>query len=232
MNKLLTDIALSAATMTAPALMADTAAPATDDEKLAYALGVVVGERIFGDFGVLDYDQFLAGVKAAGDESSWALSRDEIGAVMQSVQQRVAAEQARQAEAASAEIRAEGEAYLAANAEKDGVTVTDSGLQYRYLTKGDGAMPAAESRVKVHYTGRLIDGTVFDSSVDRGEPVEFQVNQLIQGWIEALQLMKVGDKLEITVPFDIAYGPAGAPPSIPPFATLVFEMELLDIVSE
>lgn len=227
MKQFLTAVALSAATLTAAH-----AAPTTDDEKLAYSLGIVVGERIFGDFGVLDYDQFLAGIKDAGDESSWALDRNQIGEVMQMVQQRVAAEQAQAAQAASAEVRADGEAYLAANAAKDGVTVTDSGLQYRYITRGDGAMPAAESRVKVHYTGRLIDGTVFDSSVDRGEPVEFQVNQLIQAWIEALQLMKVGDKLEIVAPFDIAYGPAGAPPSIPPFATLVFEMELLDIVSE
>lgn len=208
------------------------ATPQTDDEKLAYALGIIVGERIYGDFGELDYDQLLAGIKASSDEASWALTRAEIGEVMQSAQQRLQQQQAAEAQAQAESARIAGEAYLQANAAKDGVTVTESGLQYRYLNQGDGATPTAQSRVKVHYTGSLIDGTVFDSSVQRGEPVEFQVSQLIAGWVEALQLMKVGDKLEITVPFDLGYGPAGAPPNIPPFATLVFEMELLEITAE
>lgn len=226
MKKLLLAAALSATALTS------IAAPQTDDEKLAYALGIIVGERIYGDFGELDYDQLAAGLRAASDEASWALTRAEIGEVMQSAQQRLQQEQAAQAQADSEAARVAGEAYLQANAQKDGVIVTESGLQYRYLNQGDGAMPSASSRVKVHYTGSLIDGSVFDSSVQRGEPVEFQVSQLIQGWVEALQLMKVGDKLEITVPFDLGYGPAGAPPNIPPFSTLIFEMELLEITAE
>ena len=108
--------------------------------------------------------------------------------------------------------------------------MTDSGLQYEILTEGNGAKPTAESTVRVHYTGSLIDGTVFDSSVKRGTPAEFPVGGVIKGWTEALQLMPVGSKWRLTIPHNLAYGERGAGTSIPPFATLVFEVELLDIL--
>lgn len=125
--------------------------------------------------------------------------------------------------------RALGEAYLAENAKKPGVITTDSGLQYEVLVRGDGPMPTAKDKVKTHYHGTLIDGTVFDSSVERGKPISFPVMGVIKGWQEALQLMHVGDKLRLTIPYNLAYGERGSGQKIPPFSTLVFEVELLDI---
>lgn len=127
-------------------------------------------------------------------------------------------------------MAADGVKYLEENREKDGVNSTESGLQFRVLTQGEGAIPARTDRVRVHYTGKLIDGTVFDSSVARGEPAEFPVNGVIPGWIEALTLMPVGSKWELTIPQELAYGERGAGASIPPFSTLVFEVELLEIL--
>lgn len=122
-----------------------------------------------------------------------------------------------------------GEAYLAENAKKDGVTTMPSGLQYEVMNAGTGAMPTAKDKVRVHYHGTLIDGTVFDSSVDRGESITFPVTGVIQGWVEALQLMHVGDKWKLSIPYDLAYGERGAGGAIGPFAALIFEVELLGI---
>lgn len=120
--------------------------------------------------------------------------------------------------------------FLEENKAKEGVVEMPSGLQYRIITEGTGPVPTAQDQVKVHYHGSLIDGTVFDSSVDRGEPATFGVTQVIQGWVEALQMMPVGSKWELVIPFNIAYGPQGNR-GIPPFATLIFEVELLEIVT-
>ncbi|QWT41863.1 FKBP-type peptidyl-prolyl cis-trans isomerase [Dickeya dadantii] len=128
------------------------------------------------------------------------------------------------------EQAAEGQRFLEANAGKDGVSSTETGLQFRVLTQGEGAIPARQDRVRVHYTGRLIDGTVFDSSVQRGQPAEFPVSGVIPGWIEALTLMPVGSKWELYIPQNLAYGERGAGASIPPFSTLIFEVELLEIL--
>ena len=124
-----------------------------------------------------------------------------------------------------------GQAFLARNAERDGVITTASGLQYEVLVEGDGQSPAATDLVTVHYTGTLIDGTVFDSSVERGQPAEFPANRLIAGWVEALQLMQVGDKWKLFVPSDLAYGERGAGGAIGPNQTLIFEIELLGVRS-
>jgi FKBP-type peptidyl-prolyl cis-trans isomerase FklB len=123
-----------------------------------------------------------------------------------------------------------GDAFLAANAKKDGVTTTASGLQYKVIKSGTGASPKATDQVKVHYTGTTIDGNVFDSSVQRGQPIVFPVGQVIPGWIEALQLMKVGDKWQLVIPAKLAYGPQSPSPAIPTNSVLIFEVELLDIV--
>ena len=124
---------------------------------------------------------------------------------------------------------AAGKEFLAENASKDGVTTTESGLQYKVLEEGNGDSPTQSSTVKVHYEGRLIDGTIFDSSYQRGEPVSFPLNAVIAGWTEGLQLMQVGAKHELYIPFELAYGKKGSPPRVPPFATLIFKVELLDI---
>ena len=133
------------------------------------------------------------------------------------------------AEAKSAGAKAAGLEYLEANKKKPGVTVTESGLQYEVITSGSGPKPLASDEVETHYHGMLIDGTVFDSSVDRGEPISFQVGGVIKGWQEALQLMSVGDKWRLVIPSQLAYGSRGAGAKIPPHSTLVFEVELLGI---
>ncbi len=125
----------------------------------------------------------------------------------------------------------EGKIFLKENSIRAGVLVTNSGLQYEVLTLGDGPKPVAEDKVRVHYSGTLIDGTKFDSSLDRGEPAEFAVTGVIQGWIEGLQLMPVGSKYKFFIPYDLAYGPRGAGATIKPYSTLVFEIELLDIIT-
>ncbi len=129
----------------------------------------------------------------------------------------------------SEEMKKEGQEFLAENGERDGVISLESGLQYEVINEGTGATPALTDKVRTHYHGTLIDGTVFDSSVERGEPISFPVNGVIAGWTEALQLMKVGSKWRLFVPFDLAYGERGAGQDIGPFATLIFEVELLEI---
>lgn len=130
------------------------------------------------------------------------------------------------------EFIAENETFLSDNSTKEGVITTESGLQYKVLVMGDGVKPSETDKVKVHYTGTIIDGTVFDSSVERGEPAEFPVNGVIAGWIEGLQLMPVGSKFMFYIPSDLAYGPRGGGAIIKPFAALIFEIELLDIITE
>jgi FKBP-type peptidyl-prolyl cis-trans isomerase FklB len=129
----------------------------------------------------------------------------------------------------SAQARGGGEKFLTENGARPEVTTTASGLQYEVLQSGEGATPGPTDKVKVHYHGMLIDGTVFDSSVERGEPISFPVNGVIAGWTEALQLMKEGDKWKIFIPYNLAYGERGAGSKIPPYAALIFEVELLDV---
>lgn len=126
----------------------------------------------------------------------------------------------------------EGKKFLADNGLNEGVLVTNSGLQYKVVSMGDGPKPTAEDKVRVHYTGTLLDGTEFDSSVERGEPAEFPVNGVIKGWVEGLQLMPVGSKFKFFIPYDLAYGARGAGEAIKPFSTLIFDVELLDIITE
>ena len=202
--------------------------PSTDLEKLSYSLGIILGERIQNDFGELDPQFVLEGLKDSKDPNSWKLDRPAINKAVQDAQAKVRAEQQRQVEAISEANLKSGEAFLADNASQDGVTVTASGLQYKVLAEGSGDSPKATDTVKVHYEGRLISGSVFDSSIARGEPVSFPLNGVIPGWSEGVQLMKVGSKFQFTIPSALAYGPAGTGP-IPPNSVLVFDVELLEI---
>ena len=124
----------------------------------------------------------------------------------------------------------QGEMFLKMNKERAGVTTLDSGLQYEVLATGTGRKPKAADKVRCHYEGRLVDGTMFDSSIERGEPAVFGVNQVIAGWVEALQLMSEGDKWKLFIPYDLGYGEHGAGAAIPPYSTLVFEVELLEVL--
>ena len=217
--------AIIASFLATPALANE---PSTDLEKLSYSLGIILGERIQNDFGELDPQFVLEGLKDSKDSSSWKLDRPEINKAVQDAQTKVRAEQQRQVEAMSEANLKSGEAFLADNAKQDGVTVTASGLQYKVLAEGSGDSPKVTDTVKVHYKGRLISGHVFDSSIARGEPVSFPLNGVIPGWSEGVQLMKVGSKFQFTIPSALAYGPAGTGP-IPPNSVLVFDVELLEI---
>jgi FKBP-type peptidyl-prolyl cis-trans isomerase len=194
----------------------------------SYAAGANIGKNIAQPGVELDLEALISGLRAAYANEELALSDAEMQTALMTLQQAMReSAQKKQAEAGS-KAKEEGEAYLAANAEKEGVKVTGSGLQYKVISEGDGATPSAEDKVKVHYTGTFINGEKFDSSVDRGTPAEFGVGQVIAGWTEALQMMKVGSKWELAIPADLAYGPGR--PGIPPNSVLLFEVVLLEIV--
>lgn len=203
-------------------------------DRISYALGLSMGNN-FRASGIteINVQDFADGVAAVFYGSTPKMSYDEAKAEIQAYftemekKQRAAAEELGKANAAA------GEAFLAENGKRVEVKTTTSGLQYEVLTEGDGPRPEANDQVEVHYTGKLIDGTVFDSSVDRGMPATFGVTQVIPGWVEALQLMKAGSKWRLFIPSNLAYGPNGAPGSpIGPNATLIFDVELLKVIGK
>ncbi len=203
-------------------------------DRISYALGLSMGNN-FRASGIteINVQDFADGVAAVFYGSTPKMSYDEAKAEIQAYftemekKQRAAAEELGKANAAA------GEAFLADNGKRVEVRTTPSGLQYEVLTEGDGPRPEANDQVEVHYTGKLIDGTVFDSSVDRGMPATFGVTQVIPGWVEALQLMKAGSKWRLFIPSNLAYGPNGAPGSpIGPNATLIFDVELLKVIGK
>ncbi len=202
------------------------AAPKTDEERIGYSLGIMVGRQLQQDISNLDTDSFSAALKDLYEGKTPSINDEDMGKILDNLQQKLATEAQEKEAAAAEENLAKGQKFLADNAKKKGVKVTDSGLQYKIIKQGKGAKPAATSSVKVHYEGKLIDGTVFDSSYQRGEPVNFKVNQVISGWQEALQLMPIGSEWEVYIPSDLAYGPAGAGGSIGPNEALVFKVEL------
>lgn len=197
-------------------------------EKVSYSFGVDLGKRI-GENMELDVAAFSAGVSDGIEGGELQMSEEDMMATLQGYQQKKMAEMQAEAEQEATLNQQASEAFLAANAEKDGVVVLDSGLQYKVLEAGEGAKPAADDTVEVHYRGTLIDGTEFDSSYARGESITFPVGGVIAGWTEALQLMPVGSKWELYIPSDLAYGPGGTQGVIGPNQALVFEVELLGI---
>lgn len=228
MKTLLTSASLIALLGASPLALS---APETDEQKLGYSLGATLGQSIHQDVEDLDIDSFSQAIRDvfAGDEL--ALSDEEMAKALTDFQQEAMRSRAADVEAQAETNAAESEDYLTENADKEDVTVTDSGLQYRELESGDGATPKADDSVEVHYEGKLIDGTVFDSSYERGEPVTFKVGQVIEGWQEALQLMSEGDTWEVVIPADLAYGEYGQGP-VGPNQALVFKVELLGVSAD
>ena len=193
-------------------------------DKLSYALGLSMGNN-FKSSGIqsLNIDDFANGVKAIYENIKPEMSYDEAKQIINEFFTRMQQE-------ITEKNRETGEKFLVENKKRAGVITLPSGLQYEVITEGKGAKPKATDRVKCHYEGQLINGQVFDSSVKRGEPAVFGVNQVIPGWVEALQLMPVGSKWKLYIPSDLAYGEKGAGEAIAPNSTLIFEVELLDIV--
>ena len=202
----------------------------TEDQKASYGIGLQMGSQLGPAESHMDLDAFMAGVRDGMAGEAPALSQEEIQAALQTLNTTVQAEETERRTAAAETNATEGEAFLAENAAKEGVTVTESGLQYEILREGEGARPDSEDRVTIHYKGTLLDGTQFDSSYDRGEPATFGVNGVIPGFSEGLQLMPVGSQYRFVIPSEIAYGPNGSGRVIGPNATLIFEVELLEIV--
>ena len=217
---------------------ATTAKPATSVAKLSstqdsvsYSIGVFMAQNLKQQ-GITDLSDALLmrGLEDALKDKTLLLSQDQCGQVMNSFMQKQMAVRNAEGMKASAENKKAGSAFLAENKAKTGVVTTTSGLQYTVEKEGTGPKPTATDRVRVHYTGRLLDGKVFDSSVERGQPAEFGVNEVIKGWTEALQLMPVGSKWKLYIPSELAYGDRGAGADIKPGSTLVFDVELLDLV--
>jgi FKBP-type peptidyl-prolyl cis-trans isomerase len=196
----------------------------TDADRFSYGLGMVIGERVLKQYESVDYDLLIEGMKAQHQSQATLITMEDAGAVL-------ATHAEQQFEAQTEANKMKGTTFLAENAKKEGVKITESGLQYSVITQGDGAKPAATDQVTVHYRGTLIDGTEFDSSYSRGEPASFGLNQVIPGWTEGVQLMNLGSKYLFVVPSELGYGERGAGGAIGPFETLIFEVELIEIKS-
>jgi FKBP-type peptidyl-prolyl cis-trans isomerase len=205
------------------------AAFTTDEQRMGYGLGASMGRQFRNDKLQVDAEALARGVREGYSTDKLAMSDDEIRASMQQLQKSHTERMQTEQNQLSEKNRAEGEAFLKQNGTKEGVVTTESGLQYKIVSAGTGPKPTKDDTVKVHYRGTLIDGTEFDSSYKRGEPVTFPVGGVIPGWVEALQLMPVGSKWELYIPSELAYGPGGAGGQIGPNAVLQFEVELLSI---
>lgn len=202
----------------------------TDRDKVSYLVGMQIGGSLQQIKDEIDLPTVFQAIETNLKGGTLLLSEEEAAEVQKAFAERLQSKHAAEQQAAAKKNKDEGEAFLAGNKGKKGVQTTASGLQYQVVSAGKGAKPAATDRVKVHYTGTLLDGTKFDSSVDRGQPAEFALNQVIPGWTEGLQLMPVGSKYTFWIPSDLAYGDRGTPGPIGPNATLKFDVELLEIV--
>lgn len=198
----------------------------SEADKVSYGIGLQLGQQVKGQsFEGFSLDALIIGIRDVFSDTPLRFAEDEMQAAFSTINQQV---QSKASEAAKAHKEI-GAAFLAVNGKKEGMMTTASGLQYEVLTEGTGSKPSINDTVTTHYHGSLIDGTVFDSSVERGEPAQFPVNGVIQGWIEALQMMQVGSKWRLFIPSDLAYGDQGSGPVIGPGTTLIFEIELLEI---
>ncbi|HEV7380236.1 MAG TPA: FKBP-type peptidyl-prolyl cis-trans isomerase [Dyadobacter sp.] len=203
----------------------------TQMDSLSAAIGVSFANSVASQgIGNLNNAVLTKTINAALNGEKTVLSPEAANSFLQTYFEKIASVKQKEMEEKGAVVRVEGEKFLEENKKRTGVVTTESGLQYEIIKAGEGAKPTATDKVKTHYHGTLTNGTVFDSSVDRGEPIEFPVNGVIKGWTEALQLMPVGSKWKLFIPYDLAYGERGAGGQIPPYSALIFDVELLDIV--
>ena len=200
-------------------------------DKLSYALGIGIGSQLAG-MGAkgLDIDDFAQAVKDVISGTPLKVNNAEAQSLVQAFFKEQEDKQRAAAAEAGKVAKAAGESFLADNSKKEGIVVLPSGLQYQVLKEGNGKKPSATDQVKCHYEGTLIDGTIFDSSYQRNEPATFGLNQVIAGWTEGVQLMSEGAKYRFFIPYNLAYGERGAGAQIPPFAALVFDVELLKVL--
>ncbi len=199
----------------------------TNADKASYGIGLQMGEQLKANpFEGLNLNSVFEGMKDAFTGDSFQVEIPEIQAAFEEINAEI---QKRREEEAKV-LAAEGDAFLAENAKRAEVTVTESGLQFEVIEQGEGEKPTADSTVRTHYHGTLINGTTFDSSYERGQPAEFPVGGVIKGWTEALQMMPAGSKWRLYIPHDLAYGERGAGAAIAPYSTLIFDIELLDIL--
>lgn len=200
-------------------------------DKVSYSLGIGIGRQLAqmgaNELNIDDFAQAIKDVLAAG---TLKVDEREAQKTVQDFFEQQEKKQRQKAEEAGKAAREAGEKYLSENANKEGVTTTASGLQYMVISEGSGKQPKATDKVKCHYEGMLTDGTLFDSSIQRGEPAVFGLNQVIAGWTEGLQLMKEGAKYRFFIPYHLGYGERGAGASIPPYAALIFDVELIEVV--
>ena len=205
-----------------------TSTPTLDtlESKVSYLIGFNQVEQLKTQGVELNFDAYLNGASQAKDGAESKFSHEEAQAIFTEFQTKMQVKMQEEAAKAGLENKTQSEAFLAENKSKDGVTTTESGLQYKVLIQGNGSKPTTESTVQVNYEGKLIDGTVFESSFERGTPVEFPLNGVIKGWTEGLQLMTEGSRFEFYIPTDLAYG-LNAPPNIGPNQTLIFKIELI-----
>ncbi|WP_194090238.1 FKBP-type peptidyl-prolyl cis-trans isomerase [Vibrio hibernica] len=199
----------------------------TVEQKASYGIGLQMGQQLAGSgLEGLNVAAIAKGIATSLTGDMPEIEVDDINNALRDLHTRAESQRAELAKVAAAD----GEEFLKDNALRSEVTTLESGLQYEVMTQGTGDVPTSDKQVRVHYHGQLTDGTVFDSSVERGQPAEFPVTGVIAGWVEALQLMPVGSKWKLYIPQDLAYGERGAGAAIPPFAALVFEVELLAIL--
>jgi FKBP-type peptidyl-prolyl cis-trans isomerase FklB len=196
------------------------------EEKASYGIGLQMGQQLSSTFPGVSVTAAIAGIEDAFAGKQPQVNPTDINAAFQVVQEKIKEEEAENA----TKFAGEGQAFLEENAKRSEITSTESGLQYEVMTAGDGDKPNANSTVRTHYRGTLINGEEFDSSYSRNEPTEFPVNGVIAGWTEALQLMAVGSKWKLYIPYNLAYGEQGAGGAIGPYQALIFEIELLDIL--
>ena len=201
----------------------------TQKDKASYIIGADTGAKLGQIKEFIDLDQVIAGLKDAWNGEKIRIEAEEAQKVMAQFQQDITAKQQAEHKAIADKNAKEGKEFLDANAKKEGVKTLPDGLQYKVLVSGKGESPKATDTVVTHYSGSLISGKVFDSSYKRGQPATFPVNGVIKGWTEALQKMKVGDKWQLFIPPELAYGESGRPPTIPANSVLIFELELLEV---